>query len=208
MSIEDLLGDLDKSFADKKQQEVYAIYVMVAAVLVAMSYLLLWDPAEQGYNKTLAQTKMIQKKIKADENFMRYNPEGKIFKLKAETAQYKKDFITVKDQAEYIKYKIEQISSLYYDEQAWGEFIDSIAENSKKYGLKLKYLANEFSNDKSTFGHVLDIEVRVKGSFHKTMKFINALEQSFLVVDIHDLNLSASRKVDTDLKISVWGITY
>ncbi|PHR58160.1 MAG: hypothetical protein COA44_04465 [Arcobacter sp.] len=208
MSIEDLLGDLDKSFADKKQQEVYAIYGMVAALLIAISYLMLWDPAEQGYNRTLAQTKEVQKKIKADENFMRYNLESKIFKLKAETAQYKKDFITVKDQAEYIKYKIEQISSLYYDEQAWGEFIDSIAENAKKYGLKLKYLSNEFSNDKSTFGHVLDIEVKVKGSFHKTMKFINALEQSFLVVDIHDLNLTASRKVDADLKISVWGITY
>jgi len=208
MNIEDFLGDLDKSFAEKKQQEVYAIYIMVAALLVALSYLILWEPAEQGYNKTLAQTKEVQKKIKADENFMRYNPENKIFKLKAETAQYKKDFITVKDQAEYIKYKIEQISSLYYDEQAWGEFIDSITENSKKYGLKLKYLSNEFSSDKNTFGHVLDIEVKAKGSFHKTMKFMNALEQSFLVVDIHDLNLSASRKVDSDLKISVWGITY
>ncbi|HIC42718.1 MAG TPA: hypothetical protein EYO73_00005 [Sulfurimonas sp.] len=208
MNIEDFLGDLDKSFADKKQQEVYAIYLMVAAVLVAISYLLLWDPAEQGYKKTLAQTQAVQRKITSDANFMRYNPKNKIFKLKAQTIQYKKDFITVKDQAEYIKYKIEQISSLYYDEQAWGEFIDSISENSKKYGLQLKYLSNEFSHDKSTFGHVLDIEVKIHGSFHKTMKFINALEQSFLVVDIHDLDLSASKKVDSDLKISVWGITY
>ena len=139
---------------------------------------------------------------------MRYNPENKIFQLKADTAQYKKDFVTVKDQAEYIKYKIEQISSLYYDEQAWGEFIDSIAEVSKKYGLKLKYLSNEFSDDKSTFGHVLDIEVHAKGNFHKTMKFMNALEQSFLVVDIHDVNLTASNEVNSSLKISVWGITY
>ena len=208
MNIEDFLGDIDKSFAEKKQQEIYMTYVMIAAALIAASYLLLWDAAEQGFNRTLAQTKAIEKKIKEDENFMRYNPENKIFQLKAETVQYKNDFITVKDQAEYIKFKIEQISSLYYDEQAWGEFIDSIAENSKKYGLRLNYLSNEFSNDKNTFGHVLDIEVKVKGNFHKTMKFINALEQSFLVVDIHDVNLSASNKVDSNLKISVWGITY
>jgi len=208
MNIEDTLGDLDNFFAEKTQQETYAIYGMVAALLFAISYLLLWDPAEVGYDRTLAQTKAVEKKIQADENFMRFNPESKIFKLKAETAQYKKDFITVKDQAEYIKYKIEQISSLYYDEQAWGEFIDSISENAKKYGLKLKYISNEFSNDKNTFGHVLDIEVKVKGTFHKTMKFMNALEQSFLVVDIHDFNLTATNKIDTDLKISVWGITY
>jgi len=208
MNIEDFLGDIDKSFAEKKQQEIYMTYVMIAAALIAASYLFLWDPAEQGYNRTVAQTKAVQKKIKDDENFMRYNPESKIFQLKAETVQYKKDFITVKDQAEYIKFKIEQISSLYYDEQAWGEFIDSIAENSKKYGLRLNYLSNEFSNDKNTFGHVLDIEVKVKGTFHKTMKFINALEQSFLVVDIHDVNLTSSNKIDSNLKISVWGITY
>ena len=208
MNIEDFLGDLDKSFAEKTQQEIYAVYVMVAAALIAASYLLLWDPAEQGFNKTLAQTKEVEKKIKADENFMRYNPESKIFQLKANIVQYKADFITVKDNAEYIKYKIEQISSLYYDEQAWGEFIDSISENAKKYGLQLKYLSNEFSSDKNTFGHVLDIEVKVKGNYHNTMKFINSLEKSFLVVDIHDANLSASTKVDSALKISVWGITY
>ena len=208
MSIEDFLGDIDKSFAEKTQQEIYAVYAMVAVVLIAASYLLLWDAAEQGFNKTLSQTQKVEKQIKDDENFMRYNPENKIFQLKANTVQYKKDFITVKDQAEYIKYKIEQISSLYYDEQAWGEFLDSISENSKKYGLQLKYLSNAFSSDKNTFGHVLDIELKARGNFHKTMKFINALEQSFLVVDIHDVNLSSSDKVESDLKISVWGITY
>ena len=208
MSLEDFLGDIDKSFVEKKQQEIYMTYGMIAAALIAVSYLFLWDPAEQGYNRTLSQTEQVEKKITEDKNFMRYNPENKIFQLKADTAQYKKDFVTVKDQAEYIKYKIEQISSLYYDEQAWGEFIDSIAEVSKKYGLKLKYLSNEFSDDKNTFGHVLDIEVHAKGNFHKTMKFMNALEQSFLVVDIHDVNLTASNEVNSSLKISVWGITY
>ncbi len=208
MNLEDFLGDIDKSFAEKKQQEIYMTYILIAATLIAASYLLLWDSAEQGFNQTLAETQVIEKNIAKDTNFLKWNPETKISQLKAQVVQYKKDFVTVKDQSEYIKYKIEQISSLYYDEQAWGEFIDSIAENAKKYGLQLKYLSNDFSNDKNTFGHVLDIEVSVKGNFHQTMKFLNSLEQSFLVVDIHDLKLISSNKVDTTLKISVWGITY
>ncbi len=208
MSLEDFLGDIDKSFAEKKQQEIYMTYVMIAAALIAASYLLLWDPAEQGYNRTVAQTKAVEKKIKDDNNYLKWNPESKISQLKADVVNYKQEFINVKDQTEYIKYKIEQISSLYYDEQAWGEFIDSISENAKKYGVQLKYLSNEFSDDKSTFGHVLDIQVKAKGNFHKTMKFVNSLEQSFLVVDIHDVNMSSSEQVDSDLQISVWGITY
>ncbi len=208
MNLEDFLGDIDKSFAQKKQQEIYMTYGMVAAVLIFLSYFLFWDMAEQGYKQTVAETKAVEKKLRADQNFLKFNTLAKIAQLKAETIGYKSQFIALKDQAEYIKYKIEQISSLYYDEQAWGEFIDSISENAKKYGLRLRYLSNEYSDDKNTFGHVLDIEVKTVGSFHRTMKFMNSLEKSFLVVDIHDLNLSASQKVKTNLKISVWGITY
>lgn len=208
MNIEDVLGDIDKSFANKKQTDIYATYFMVAAVLIGLSYALFWDSAEIGYNKTVSETKALQKKITDDENFLKWNPKSKIDGLKAQTEKYKQDFVALKDQSEYIKYKIEQISSLYYDEQAWGEFIDSISENAKKYGVQLHYLSNEFSADKNTFGHVLDIELQVTGSFHRTMKFINSLEQSFLVVDIHNVDLIASDKVDSALKISVWGITY
>ena len=208
MTLEDILGDIDKSFAEKKQQEVYMTYVMVGAALIALSYFIFWDSAEQGYNRTVAETKAVEKKVTDDNNYLKWNPESTITQLKAQTVQLQQNFVTLKDQSEYIKYKIEQISSLYYDEQAWGEFIDSISENAKKYGVQLKYLSNEFSNEKNTFGHVLDIEVKVKGKFHNTMKFINSLEQSFLVVDIHDVDLIASNKVDSELKISVWGITY
>ncbi len=208
MTLEDFLGDIDKSFAEKKQQEIYMTYLLIAVALIAASYLLLWDSAEQGFNQTLEETKAIEKKLADDNNYLKWNPETKISQLKAQTVQYKKDFVTAKDQSEYIKYKIEQISSLYYDDQAWGEFIDSITENAKKYSLQLKYLSNDFSNDKNTFGHVLDIEVNARGNFQQTMKFVNSLEQSFLVVDIHDLNLSSSEKLDSNLKISVWGITY
>ncbi|MBE0497815.1 MAG: type 4a pilus biogenesis protein PilO [Campylobacterales bacterium] len=208
MNLEDILGNIDKSFAQKKQQEVYMTYVMIAGALIALSYLFLWDSAEQGYKITLAETKKIEKNILDDTNFLKWNPESRIAQLKMQTDTYKQDFVSLKDQSEYIKFKIEEISSLYYDEQAWGEFIDSISENAKKYGLHLQYLSNEFSNDKNTFGHVLDIELKVKGDFQRTMKFINALEQSFLVVDIHNVELVASDKIDSALKISVWGMTY
>ena len=208
MNLEDILGEIDKSFAEKKQQEIYMTYVMVAAVFIAASYLLFWDSAELGYKKTAKEVVEIQKKITDHSNYLKWNPESKIVQLKTQTVKLKQDFVTLKDQSEYIKYKIEQISSLYYDEQAWGQFIDSIAENAKKHGVKLSYLSNKFSDDKNTFGHVLDIGIKFNGNFHRTMRFINSLEQSFLVVDIHGVDLLASKTIDGDLKISVWGITY
>jgi len=34
MTLEDILGDIDKSFAEKKQTDIYATYFMVAAALI------------------------------------------------------------------------------------------------------------------------------------------------------------------------------
>lgn len=41
------------------------------------------------------------------------------------------------------------------------------------------------------------------------MKFINAIEESELVVDIYDFNCTASHKnIEGQLNIAVWGMKY
>jgi len=208
MNLEDFLENIDKSFAHKKQQEIYMTYGMVASVFIFLSYFFLFESAEQGYIKTVAETKKVEKKLTGDNNYLKWNPVSKIAQIKKQTANGKLKFVELKDKSEYIKYKIEQISSLYYDAQAWGSFIDSISENAKKYKVKLNYLSNKFSEEKGSFGHILDIEIKIDGQFHQTMQFINSLEQSFLVVDVHEAKLTATDKLETELTISVWGITY
>ena len=74
--------------------------------------------------------------------------------------------------------------------------------------MKISNFTNKYALEQSSFGHVLDITVTSTGSYINTLNFINSLEQSDLVVDIHDLNISADKKLISDLNISVWGITY
>ena len=40
------------------------------------------------------------------------------------------------------------------------------------------------------------------------IKFINAMEQSDLVIDLHGLDLKAEEKLKIDVNSSVWGINY
>jgi hypothetical protein len=108
----------------------------------------------------------------------------------------------------YIKHKIEAISSLIYDESAWGEYLDSITTNAQKYHVKINDITNKYADTGSSFGHILDITVSSEGNFRNTVKFINSMEQSDLVVDIHDFNITAEKALDSDFKISVWGIKY
>ena len=55
---------------------------------------------------------------------------------------------------------------------------------------------------------MLDINLNFTGNYINTLSFINSLEQSELVVDLHALNIQAQDKLNTDLNISVWGINY
>lgn len=95
---------------------------------------------------------------------------------------------------------------MYYDEVVWGSYLDSVSKFARAYNVKLLLFGNTLTTDNSSFGHVLDISISAEGPFKNTLKFINALEQSHLVVDLHDINMSSDTKLKSDLNISVWGI--
>jgi len=78
----------------------------------------------------------------------------------------------------------------------------------KKHNMKILHFANNIAQGNQSFGHMLDIQLKVSGNYLNTMKFINSLEKSELVVDIHGLNIQAQDALNTDLNISVWGINY
>ncbi len=208
INIEDYLYQIDNAFTQKDDKEVYMIYFLIAGGLIFLSYYFLWDSSKASYDQALRASQNLEKKIVADNRYLNTHPEAMITQIEDNTKALEIQFIQYQDSNAYIKYQIEQISSLYYDEQAWGEYLDLVATNAKKYNIKIEHFSNSFAKDKDEFGHVLDINVISYGKFHDLLKYINSLEQSFLVVDIHDLALTTQERLYADLKISVWGITY
>lgn len=208
INIEDYLHRIDATFKDKSQKDTYMTYAMIVVVIFAFAYLLFWDSSFEKFEQTRASVKSLQSKINADKQFLQHNPESKIVQLEREIDKINNEIIALKDTNAYIKSKIETISSLIYDERAWGEYLDSITKNAQKYDIKLLTLTNRYAKTDSSFGHILDITVKSVADYKNTLKFINSLEQSELVVDIHNFNIKADQALTSDLNISVWGITY
>ena len=206
--IEDYLHSIDAIFKEKVQKDIYMTYVMIFTVIFAFSYLLFWDSSFASFEKTRASVVSLDKKIMSDNKYLQLNPESVITRLDAEIKKITIETIMHKDNNAYIKTKIETISSLIYDERAWGEYLDSISKNAQIYGIKILNFTNKYAALNSSFGHVLDITVQSTGKYKNTLQFINSLEKSNLVVDIHQLNIKADKKLTSDLNISVWGITY
>ena len=208
LNIEKYLYAIDRSFSQKNERERMLIFGMIAAALFGISYLLFWESSEKEYQAVKVESEKSLTRLNVDKQYMAAHPESEIQKIANDISVINDKTKVVRNDNEYIEFKIEQISELYYNEAIWGKYIDSIAENAKKYKIKLKTLSNQFSTDQSKFGHVLDIQVSASGNYRNMYKFINSMEKSDLVIDIHDFNISASKTLDIDVNSSVWGITH
>jgi uncharacterized membrane protein YgaE (UPF0421/DUF939 family) len=208
INIEDYLHKIDTAFQGKEQKEIYMTYGMIVAGVFAFAYLFFWDSSFESFEQTRANVKRLEKQIASDKQYLQRNPETRITQLDREIKKINDEMLMHKNNNAYIKRKIETISSLIYDESAWGEYLDSITTNAQKYHVKINDITNKYADTGSSFGHILNITVSSEGNFRNTVKFINSMEQSDLVVDIHDFNIAAENALDSDFKISVWGIKY
>lgn len=205
-NIEDYLYEIDQSLSLKSDRDKKMIFVMIFASLFAFSYLFLWESSEQSFNLSQQKATEIESALNIDKGYLEANPKEKIAQIEEETRQIEETHQQYIHYNEYIKMQLEQISSLYYDEKVWGAYLDSISKYARAYDVKLTQFGNTLTTDTSSFGHVLDITISSDANFKNTLKFINALEQSYLVVDLHDINMTADKKLKSDLNISVWGI--
>lgn len=208
LNTEDYLQKIDNSFKEKTQKDIYMTYIMIFSIIFAFSYLLLWDTSEADFTSKRTQVVSLEGKITADQRYLQQNPQTKIKQIEDQTKIAENKMLILKDNNQYIKVKIEEISALIYDEQTWGHYLHSISIHAKKNNIKILNFTNEYVDNREAFGHILDIGISTTGSYKNTINFINALEQSDLVVDLHNLDIQAQKQIDAKLNISVWGITY
>ena len=206
--IEDYLHKIDNSFKYKSQKDIYVTYIIIFAAIFAFSYLLYWDSSEAAFKAKRAQVVAIEAKIASDNRYLQLNPASKITQLENEITSIQKETLAFKDNNQYIKNKIEEISSLIYDEQKWGQYLHSVSKNAKLHGVQILDFTNKYAENTGSFGHILDIDIETTGDYKNTINFVNSLEQSDLVVDLHHLDIDAKTKLDSKLNISVWGIIY
>lgn len=206
LNIENYLYNLDRTLSLKSERDKMMLFGMIFAGLFAFSYLLLWESSEADFKTSHEKAVAMESDLNNDKQYLESNPPERIIQIEQETVAIGVEYQHYIQYNTYIKERLEQISSLYYDKVVWGSYLDSISKYARTYNVKLTRFGNTLTTDTSSFGHVLDITISADAPFKNTLKFINSLEQSTLVVDLHDLNMSADTKLKSDLNISVWGI--
>lgn len=201
---------IDSFFSEKKQSEQNIMYILIAAVIGYVIYQFVLTQTEIYLQNATNKVSTIKQRVNEKEIYLRVNTVAKLNKYKSEVNQHKLDYDNTIYKISYVDNTLSELSYLLFNDENWALFVDNISYMAKKYGVEIKEISNKFFDPTfQKISQVLTMEVKVKSDYKAMMKFLNNIEESKLVVDVSDMNISKpGSKLSSEFKISVWGMKY
>lgn len=213
---QDILSRIDEYFEQKSQNERYILSFGVIAVIAYLLYIFSFDASERFYNEQSMQYEQISKELKVVQDYIKSvsSPNGdQNFKIKEQSKELealKKIHEELLGFNNYFDDKLKELSFLLFNDQNWATFLDRIVILAKENNIKILELNNEFKNPSyQKVEQILNINVKLLGSYQNMLNYINSLEESELVVDLHKIDINATQKeLGANIAISIWGMKY
>jgi len=205
-----LTKQIDEFFKTKKPSEQNIIYMMAAVVIAYFVYQFVYTQTDMIRNQSYKKMLDMKNKVNVNQAYLRTNTNAKLQQLRNNLKAKKDEYNNVLYKISYVDNTLNELSYLLFNDENWAKFVDNIAYLAKKYNLEIKEITNKFYEP--TFqkvSQVVTIEVKTKSSYQSMMKFLNKIEESKLVVDVSDMNISQpGKKLSSYFNISVWGMKY
>ncbi len=213
-SIDAFLNKIDLYFRDKKESEVYLIFAMLFVLFAFVSYSYLSPITDTMLKRTMRNANEIEKKLRDEQAYLAsVSRDGDetflIKKVKSDIENAKVLLERTTHTNLYIDTKLRELSYLLFNNENWAKFLDSITHLAQKYSVRIKVLENKINEPNlQKIEQILNLKVNFNGAFTNTMKFMNAIEESELVVDVHELNCTGKKNIEGEFNIAVWGMKY
>ena len=219
MKKDNTLVKIDNYFDDKKPSEVTLMLIMALVLSGVIAYYAVIQYAEDYYNNSMltnSQTTEELNKVNAyldsvSQNNDRNNDRNfKINQKQNELKQRQNELADAKNMNQYFDNKLRELSYLIFNEQSWADFLDSLALLANKNNVKITKIVNTFKEPNAQkIEQILDINVSVDGNYKDIIGYINAIEESKLVVDVNGIDInSTDGKLKGNMGIYIWGMKY
>lgn len=139
----------------------------------------------------------------SDRNFM-------INQKQNELMQQQNKLADAQNMNQYFDNKLKELSYLIFNEQSWADFLDNLAFLANKNNVKITKIINTFKEPNAQkIEQVLDINISVDGDYRDIISYINAIEESKLVVDVNNIDINSTNgKLKGNMGIYIWGMKY
>ncbi len=204
-----LSSKIDDYILENKSSE-NMMYMLVAVVIGFLVYQFVFSQTDENLKSTQNKHKSVKTKVMQNQSYLSINSEVNLQSIKDSIVVKNRELDDANYKISYVDNTLTELSYLLFDNQSWANFVDNISEIAKKYKVDIREISNKFY--KPTFqkiSHVVEIAVESKASFSNTIKFINEIEESKLVIDVSELNITKpDDKLMSRIKIAVWGMKY
>lgn len=215
---------LDKidSWFESKGSSANTYLVLALFIAGALAYLALSTGSQEYFDSEQSRLdKVTQNLNEATNSLNAFGPLGdgaysqiknKEVVLKGEKARLNETI----DSNQYVDNKLREVSNVTYNRENWAEFLDSLTEMAVKSNVKVFAITSEEKDiEQKTLvlepQAMLDVGVVMEGTYHNVLRYINAIEESKMIVDVNKLDINKSStdgKIGGSIGISIWGVRY
>jgi len=201
---------IDNYFATKKDSET-SLYIFLAfAVLAGIIYFVVSPMSTDYFNAAKSKLETATANLDRVNNELIQTNDNTIKQHEAALAGLKVKHGQYVDANKYVDGKLQEVSTLTYNEKNWAKFLDELTLLAQQNNIKLYELTSEaLQLELGKVQEVLNVGLSVEGTYNNVLKYINSIEESEMVVDIYGLDFnSTGRNIAGDINISLWGMKY
>jgi len=213
-SFDTLFDKIDAFFQGKKSSEISLIFLIVFVFLGFVSYSYVFPITDKMLKQTTRLSKEMEKKLADEKSYLnsvtRDGDEDFLIKKVKQDIENSKILLEKTTYANaYVDTKLKELSYLLFNDENWARFLNSITKLAQQYSVAIKVIENKINEPSiQKIEQILTLKVDFNGNFANTMKFINAIEESELVVDIYELKCEGQKNIEGNINIAVWGMKY
>lgn len=215
MRKDNTLTKIDNYFDEKKPSEVTMMLIVAFFLSVAIAYYAVIPYAQNYYDDSIRENDQITQDLNKVNSYLSTVSQGNdrnfmINKKQNELLQQQNKLADAQNMNQYFDNKLKELSYLIFNEQSWADFLDNLAFLANKNNVKITKIINTFKEPNAQkIEQVLDVNISVDGDYRDIVSYINAIEESKLVVDVNNIDINSTNgKLKGNMGIYIWGMKY
>ena len=215
MKKDNTLTKIDNYFDEKKPSEVTMMLIVAFFLSVAIAYYAVIPYTQNYYDESIRENDRITQDLNKVNSYLSTVSQGDdrnfmINKKQNELLQQQNKLADAQNMNQYFDNKLKELSYLIFNEQSWADFLDNLAFLANKNNVKITKIINTFKEPNAQkIEQVLDVNISVDGDYRDIVSYINAIEESKLVVDVNNIDINSTNgKLKGNMGIYIWGMKY
>ena len=215
MKKDNTLTKIDNYFDEKKPSEVTMMLIVAFFLSVAIAYYAVIPYAQNYYDESIMENDRVTQDLNKVNSYLSTVSQGNdrnfmINKKQNELLQQQNKLADAQNMNQYFDNKLKELSYLIFNEQSWADFLDNLAFLANKNNVKITKIINTFKEPNAQkIEQVLDVNISVDGDYRDIVSYINAIEESKLVVDVNNIDINSTNgKLRGNMGIYIWGMKY